>query len=67
MVLVEQIVPEDGRPSPATLMDLNMLVMLHGRERTIREYEALLASQGLRVQRVLQTRSRFSLVEAVRV
>ena len=64
VVVVEQIIPDDGRPSPATLMDLNMLVMLRGRERTLREYEALLASAGLRVTRVLQTRSPFSVVEA---
>jgi len=67
VVLVEQLIPGDGRPSPATLMDLNMLVMLRGRERTLLEYEALLASEGLRVQRVLQTRSPLSLVEAGRV
>ena len=66
VVIVEQIVPDDGRLSPATLMDLNMLVMLRGRERTLREYEALLTEAGLRVQRVLQTRSPFSLIEAGR-
>jgi hypothetical protein len=66
-VLVEQIVPEDGAPSFATLMDMNMLVMLPGRERTLREYDALLTSAGLRVERVLQTRSPFSIVEARRI
>lgn len=64
VVVIEQIVRDDGGPSTATLMDLNMLVMLRGRERTLREYEALLNGAGLRVQRVLQTRSPFSLVEA---
>jgi hypothetical protein len=67
IVIVEQIVPEDGAPSFATLMDLNMLVMLPGRERTLREYDALLTSVGLRVERVLQTRSPFSIVEARRI
>jgi hypothetical protein len=64
VVIVEQVVPDDGRPSPATLMDLNMLVMLRGRERTLGEHSALLEGAGLRVRRVLQTRSPFSLVEA---
>ena len=67
LVLVEQLVPEDGRPSPATLMDLNMLVMLRGRERTLGEYSSLLEAAGLRVLRVVQTRSPFSMVEAVRI
>jgi SAM-dependent methyltransferase len=67
LVIVEQIVPDDGKPSPATLMDLNMLVMLRGRERTLGEYTALLDGAGLRVRRVLQTRSPFSLLEAGRL
>jgi hypothetical protein len=67
VVIVEQIVPEDGAPSFATLMDMNMLVMLRGRERTLREYDTLLTEAGLRVERVLQTRSPFSIVEARRI
>jgi hypothetical protein len=67
VVIVEQIVPEDGAPSFATLMDMNMLVMLPGRERTLREYDTLLTEAGLRVERVLQTRSPFSIVEARRI
>ncbi len=67
VVLVEQIIPDDGRPSPATLMDLNMMVMLTGRERTLAEYSSLIEGAGLRVLRVLQTRSPFSLVEAGRL
>lgn len=66
VVIVEQIIPEEGRPSHATLMDLNMLVMLQGHERTLREHDALLQSAGLRVRRVMQTRSPFSLLEAIR-
>jgi hypothetical protein len=64
VVIVEQIIPEEGGPSHATLMDLNMLVMLPGRERTLREHDALLQAAGLRIHRVLQTRSPFSLLEA---
>jgi predicted O-methyltransferase YrrM len=66
VVIVEQIVPGESSPSPVTLMDLNMLVMLPGRERTLREYDALLQAAGLRLGRVLQTRSPFSLLEATR-
>lgn len=64
IVIVEQLISDDGSPPQATLMDLNMLVMLHGRERTLREHDALLQTAGLRVLRVLQTRSPFSLLEA---
>jgi hypothetical protein len=67
VVIIEQIIPEEGGPSHATLMDLNMLVMLRGHERTLREHDALLQGAGLRIHRVLQTRSPFSLLEATRI
>jgi hypothetical protein len=64
VAIVEMLVPEDGSPSPAILLDLNMLVMLPGRERTAREMTDLLASADLAVQRVVATHSPFSLIEA---
>jgi hypothetical protein len=67
VVIIEQIISDESAQSQATLMDLNMLVMLRGRERTLREYDALLHAAGLRVGRVLQTRSPFSLIEAVTI
>jgi hypothetical protein len=47
-------------------MDLNMLVMLPGRERTEAEFDALFRAAGLSGAKVTQTRSPFSLVEAIR-
>ena len=46
------------------LMDVNMLVMTGGRERTEKEFAALLPQAGFKVTRVLPTRSPFSIVEA---
>jgi O-methyltransferase domain len=45
------------------LMDLNMLVMTGGRERTATEFGKLLAAAGFEMTRVLPTKSPFSLVE----
>ncbi|MBD0272263.1 MAG: methyltransferase [Acetobacteraceae bacterium] len=39
-------------PGPASIMDLNMMVMLTGRERTVGEYGGLFAAAGLRLSRV---------------
>jgi SAM-dependent methyltransferase len=64
VVLVELVLPEDGRPSQAPLMDLNMLVVLPGRERTARQYGDLLACAGLRLDRITSTASPFSVIEA---
>ena len=56
-----------GTPSPVPLMDMNMLVMLGGRERTASELGALLARCGYMVERVVPTPGPFSVIEARRV
>src|SRR5437879_2669041 len=69
LLLVEQIVParaEDSPPSRRIFMvDVQMLVMLAGRERTEDEYRELLRAAGLRLTQVIPTDSRFQLIEAV--
>ena len=64
VVLVERIMPEDDRASQTSLMDLNMLVLLPGRERTAGEYAGLIARAGLRLDRIISNASAFSIVEA---
>lgn len=66
VVVVEMVVPEDGTPSLAQIMDLNMLVMLPGRERTVTEFSALFRAAGLSAANVTPTHSPFSLVEGRR-
>jgi len=48
LLLIEQIVPPDGTGSFTHVADLNMLVLLGGRERTAAEYHCLLEQAGLR-------------------
>ena len=67
LLLVEMVVPPDNRPSPAQAMDLNMLVMLGGRERTEQEYEHLFQAAGFRLERAIPTHSPFSVLEATRI
>ncbi len=66
VVIVEMVVPEDGTPSMAQLMDLNMLVLLPGRERTEAEFNALFRAAGLSTAKVTPTFSPFLLLEATR-
>jgi hypothetical protein len=66
LLLVEMVVPPNNEPSPAQAMDLNMLVLLGGRERTEEEYRHLLAEVGFRLVRVIPTHSPFSVIEATR-
>jgi len=62
--IVEMIIPDDNSPSFASLMDLNMMVMLPGRERSLKEYQVLLDASGLKFDRVLATHSPFQIIEA---
>lgn len=65
VVILEAPLPEDGRASPGALMDMNMLALLPGRERTLQELTSVLLAAGFTVSRVSQTRSPFDVIEAV--
>jgi hypothetical protein len=56
--------PDDNSPSFASLMDLNMMVMLPGRERALKEYKLLLEASGLKFERMHPTHSPFQIIEA---
>ncbi|MDC0707120.1 methyltransferase [Stigmatella sp. ncwal1] len=64
LIVVEMVMPDSGEPSRTALMDLNMFVLADGRERTAREYEALLASTGWALERITSSPSGVSLIEA---
>ena len=67
LLIIETPVPPDGRPSPAKVHDLEMLVFMPGgRERTLAEYGALLASAGLRLRRVVRTGTPLAILETGR-
>ncbi len=66
LLVIEMVIPDDGSPSAAALMDINMLVLLPGRERSGREYGELLASAGLRLQEILPTHSPMQVIVAAK-
>lgn len=49
LLILEQVVPEDTTPHPAKLLDLHMLVLLGGRERTDGDWRRLLEKAGFTV------------------
>ena len=67
LLLVEMVIPPDNRPSPAQAMDLNMLVVAGGRERTEDEYRHLFQVAGFRLERIIPTHSPFNVIEATRI
>ncbi|MFN2531963.1 MAG: methyltransferase [Pyrinomonadaceae bacterium] len=64
LILVEAVVPESNEPHFAKFIDLNMLVMTGGKERTAREYEQLLATAGFKVNKILPSDLPTSVIEA---
>jgi DNA-binding HxlR family transcriptional regulator len=66
LLVLEQLVPDGPEPSPVKLLDLNMLILLGGRERTRPEYEVLFAAAGWKLADV-RDGPRSSLLEAVPV
>ncbi len=66
VLLVELVVTPKDRDATAVMIDLEMLHATHGgRERTEAEFAELFASSGLRLQRIVRTKSPFSVLEAV--
>ena len=63
VVIVEMLVPDDNEPGFVQLMDINMLVMTGGLERTATEYGALLADAGFRLARTIATGTPFVIIE----
>lgn len=67
LCLVERLLPEDGSIDPMlTWMDLQMLAVTGGRERTLPEFTDLLGQVGLRVASVRRAPSGHALLEARR-
>jgi hypothetical protein len=67
LLLVESILPPGNEPSPAKFIDMIMLLMTGGRERTEAEYRSLLRSNGFELTRVISTPSMLSIIEAVKL
>jgi hypothetical protein len=65
LLLVEMVVPDSNSTSFSKFLDLNMLVMTGGRERTKAEFCALLDASGYKLTRIVPTMAPQSIIEAV--
>ena len=64
LLIVEFVLPEGNTPHFGKLLDMVMLAIPGGEERTPGEYKTLLAAAGLKMTRVIPTASDVSIVEA---
>ena len=65
LLLVDMVVPDTDSKSFSKLLDLNMLVMTEGRERTQSEFCGLLEASDYRLTRIVPTMAPQSVIEAV--
>jgi hypothetical protein len=65
LLIVEMVLPAGDAPHPGKMLDMTMLVLMGGQERTEAEYGHLLSKAGFRLARVVPTNSAASIVEAV--
>jgi ubiquinone/menaquinone biosynthesis C-methylase UbiE len=65
VLLLETVVPETDSMHFSKLLDLNMLVMTGGRERTKAEFRTLLDAADYKLTRIIGTMAPQSLIEAV--
>jgi hypothetical protein len=63
LLLVEPLIAPGNEPSFGKLLDLQMLVVTGGRQRTETEYRTLLASAGVRLTRVIPTEAGEAVIE----
>ena len=65
LMVVEIVIPPGREPHFGKFIDLNMLVMTGGLERTEDEFRRLLEDSGFRLVRVVHTDSPISILEAI--
>jgi hypothetical protein len=65
LVLIEYCLGEENTPSVGKMVDLVMLTITGGRERTVDEHRALLASAGFRLNRAIPVSPEITIIEAL--
>jgi hypothetical protein len=64
VILLEAVILPGNEPDLGKFIDLEMLVMPGGRERTADEFKALFARSGFEMTRIVPTKSPLSVIEA---
>jgi hypothetical protein len=65
VILLESVLQPGDAPDFGKIIDLEMMVMPGGRERTADEFRGLFASAGFAMTRIVRTESPLSIVEAI--
>jgi hypothetical protein len=65
LLVIEAVLREDNGPPFENLLDLNMLVMSGGRERTEAQFRGLFEKSGFRLSKITPTMAPVSIIEVV--
>eukprot|EP01121_Diplochlamys_sp_Union-15-3_P011294 TRINITY_DN3256_c0_g1_i1.p1 TRINITY_DN3256_c0_g1~~TRINITY_DN3256_c0_g1_i1.p1 ORF type:complete len:188 (+),score=26.91 TRINITY_DN3256_c0_g1_i1:560-1123(+) len=66
ILIIETVIPEGNNPHFGKLLDIHMMVILGGMERTATEYQKLLENSDLKLCKIIPTTSLLNLVEATK-
>ena len=70
LICVDSVLPPmgDTGATPAKFLDVHMMLVIRGKERTRKQWEELYAAAGFRITRVIPLRDNFgtSIVEGVK-
>ena len=64
LLVVESVILPGNEPSVGKMLDLAMMVLPGGMERTEKQYRELFASAGLKLERIVPTAADVSVIEA---
>jgi hypothetical protein len=65
LLVIEQMVPDDPGPHWSKMVDIHMLTLIGGRQRTCQEYAALFERAGFCFEREIDTGADISILEAI--
>jgi len=65
VLVIEHVIAKGNAPDWGKMLDVNMLALLTGRERTLEQFRALFQRAGLRLRRAHATKSALKILEAV--
>lgn len=67
LYIIERLLPQESNDSATSLLDIHMLLVTGGVERTLDAYTALMDSAGLSLQQCTKTDSGFAIMQCVTV
>lgn len=67
LLVIEQMIPDDNSPHWARTLDIHMLALLGGQQRSRQQYVALLEQAGFAFQGEIHTRAGVSILESTAV